>query len=128
MVPIDAPYPYKSPFVSEPEDPAPRTRQVLDPVVAVRLPRATLARLDRLCEATGRNRAVYLRAAINRMLPVLELRYGDDVLVRDREREVLDLDAAFGAIIANLTDNPEDNALDDEPDEDQQPRPPEHLF
>ena len=79
-----------------------------DPVVSVRLPRQVLERIAHLAEATGRSRGVYLRLAVVKMLPLLEARYGGDVMAIEREREMDELNAAFGEIVAGLSDNPED--------------------
>lgn len=79
-----------------------------DPVVSVRLPRVVLERLTRLSKATGRSRGVYLRLAMVKMLPLLEQRYGSDLMATAREREQAALDAEFGQIIASLGGDPAD--------------------
>ena len=79
-----------------------------DPVVSVRLPRQVLERITHLADATGRSRGVYLRLAVVKMLPLMEARYGNDVMTIEREREMDELNAAFGQIVASLAENPED--------------------
>lgn len=79
-----------------------------DPVVSVRLPRQVLEHITHLADATGRSRGVYLRLAVAKMLPLMEARYGNDVMAVEREREMDEINAAFGQIVASLADNPED--------------------
>lgn len=70
-----------------------------DPVVSVRLPLDLEGRLTALAERTRRSRSVYVREALERMLPLFETAYWDECI---REGS-LEFDRRFVEIVRDLS-------------------------
>lgn len=71
-----------------------------DPVVSVRVSREVLARLDRLAGRTGRSKGMYIRLALEHMLPEMEATFWAHSIRKEADAELL----AFGEIMAQFND------------------------